>query len=353
MAQSAARVGRNVPEARTGRHDQQVQVEFRPGDVDFCANWLTSGGKAVRWRKQQGDDGLVEDRRGEGGGGVGFPGSGGGRRGIGGLGAIGLLVVVFLAFKACAGGGGLGDVLGKVGSPQDNLPSAPSAPSGAGANDLPAGAPATDKQKEFVTFVAVNVQETWQKIFAQSGQRFRGAKTVLFEGSTRTGCGFAQSGTGPFYCPADAQVYLPLSFFSQLSDRFGAPGDFAQAYVIAHEYGHHIQNLTGTADQVTQLQQQNPSYANALSVRLELQADCYAGIWAHSAYEQRILEQGDLEEGLRAAAAVGDDAIQRSTTGRVNAEAFTHGDSKQRVTWFNNGFQSGNPDDCDTFKTDI
>jgi hypothetical protein len=170
---------------------------------------------------------------------------------------------------------------------------------------------------------------------------------VLFTQSTTSGCGPASAATGPFYCPADRKVYLDLGFFAELRSRFGAPGDFAQAYVVAHEFGHHVQTITGVEPQVRRLQQRNPDAANELSVRMELQADCLAGVWAHSAYD--TLEPGDVQEALGAAAAVGDDRIQRTTTGRVDPESFTHGSSAQRQEWLSRGFESGDMGDCDTF----
>jgi uncharacterized protein len=172
---------------------------------------------------------------------------------------------------------------------------------------------------------------------------------VLFTGGTRTGCGAATTAVGPFYCPLDRRVYLDLGFFRELRDRFGAPGDFAQSYVIAHELGHHVQRITGIEAAVREQSRQDPAQANALAVRLELQADCLAGVWAHSTYERGILEPGDIEEGLQAAAAVGDDRIQRSAGGRIDPESWTHGSSEQRMRWFRRGFDSGDPASCDTF----
>jgi predicted metalloprotease len=172
---------------------------------------------------------------------------------------------------------------------------------------------------------------------------------VLFTDATSSGCGHAESAMGPFYCPLDRKVYLDLGFFRELHDRFGAPGDFAQAYVVAHELGHHVQNLLGIAEQVQRLQRDNPGAANQLSVLMELQADCMAGVWAHSTQQRQILDLGDLEEGLAAAAAVGDDRIQRQATGRVAPESWTHGSSEQRMTWFRRGLETGRVDQCDTF----
>jgi predicted metalloprotease len=172
---------------------------------------------------------------------------------------------------------------------------------------------------------------------------------VFFSGSTQTGCGLGQAQTGPFYCPLDSKAYFDLDFLDQLQQQFQAQGDLATQYIVAHEYGHHVQNLEGISDQVTQLEQQHPDQANQYSVKLELQADCLAGVWAHDADARGLLEQGDLNEALNAAAAVGDDRIQQQTQGRVDPDSFTHGTSQQRQTWFNRGFSSGSPSNCDTF----
>ena len=176
---------------------------------------------------------------------------------------------------------------------------------------------------------------------------------MLFRQATDTGCGQGSAQTGPFYCPADRKIYVDLSFFRELANRFQAPGDFAQAYVLAHEYGHHIQTLTGITEQVDSASRENPDQRNALSVRVELQADCLAGVWAHSTFERGLLEEGDLEEGLTAAASVGDDRIQEQTTGRISPETFTHGTAEQRAGWFKRGFEDGDATACDTFSGDI
>jgi predicted metalloprotease len=183
----------------------------------------------------------------------------------------------------------------------------------------------------------------------QLGNRYARARLVLFTDAVESACGFAQSATGPFYCPPDQRVYIDLGFYRELRDRFGAPGEFAQAYVLAHEIGHHVQTVLGTEGQVRQAQQRNPGAANQLSVRMELQADCYAGVWGHAAAQQGMLEPGDLESGLTAAAAIGDDRIQRMGGGHVAPERFTHGSSAQRVEWFKRGLDTGRPDACDTF----
>jgi predicted metalloprotease len=199
---------------------------------------------------------------------------------------------------------------------------------------------------DFVSFVLDDNQAVWAELLPN---QFQDARLVLFRDQVQSACGFGQAASGPFYCPGDAQVYLDLSFFEELGRRFGAPGDFAQAYVIAHEIGHHIQNLTGVEGRVRQLQRGDPSSANDLSVRMELQADCFAGVWGASASERGLLETGDVDEGLNAASAIGDDRLQKMSTGRVQPESFTHGSSAQRVEWFRRGLQSGDPAACDTF----
>jgi len=222
---------------------------------------------------------------------------------------------------------------------------------GVGATGAPmsaADSTAEEPEVQFISFVLDDVQNTWAKILPSYGARFHPARVVLFRGSTDSGCGPAQSVMGPFYCPLDERVYLDLGFFQELKQRFGASGDFAQAYVLAHELGHHVQHLLGTDTRVRQIEQSNPSEANQLSVRVELQADCYAGVWAHSTDQRRMLEQGDVDEALNAAAAVGDDRIQKRTTGRINVDSFTHGSAAQRSEWFKRGFESGDPRNCTT-----
>ena len=288
----------------------------------------------MRWRPGAGR-GQVEDLRGRGGvGGIPLPiGAGGG------LGLVGL--IVYLLVNALGGGGGF-DI------PQLD-PYAPAAPPPRAGN-----APDPDaKQVEFVRFVVGHVQQTWAAEFDRSGQAYEPTQLVLFSRGTNTGCGAASSATGPFYCPVDRRVYLDLSFFRELAQRFGAPGDFAQAYVIAHEFGHHVQNITGIFESVSREQQSNADAANELSIRLELQADCLAGVWGFGAQQQNLLEPGDVEEGLAAAAAVGDDRIQRQAPGRVDQESWTHGSSAQRVNWFRRGFENGDPGACDTFSGDL
>jgi uncharacterized protein len=282
----------------------------------------------MRWRRTT--NANVEDRRGSSfGRGVALP--------VGGLG--GLAGIIYLVF-ALLGGGNI-----DIGPGLDGFGSLP----GENGGRLP-GAPDPDAELvEFVKFVVADVQNSWREVFQGSGHQYQETNLVLFDQAIPTGCGQGTAETGPFYCPSDTKVYLDLGFFRELRDSFGAPGDFAQAYVIAHEFGHHVQHLLGIDEDVRRAQPDNSNDANELSVRLELQADCFAGVWGHSAFEDQLLESGDLQEGLDAAAAVGDDRIQRQTTGRVNAETWTHGSSDQRVEWFTRGFESGSVDDCNTF----
>jgi predicted metalloprotease len=259
------------------------------------------------------------------------------------LGIGGVIVVALLSmftgidFFSLLGGGGVGS------APSATVDSAPPARS----------TPEEERMVDMVDAVARDVQTTWAGIL---GGRYEQTKVVLFRDATPSACGFAQSATGPFYCPGDHKVYLDLGFFDELQRRFGAPGDFAEAYVLAHEFGHHVQSLTGTESRMRQAVQENPGSANAMSVRLELQADCYAGVWGHAASQpgraakhEVELDPGDVEEGLHAAAAIGDDRLQRLATGRVMPDRFTHGTSEQRVTWFRRGLESGDPASCNTF----
>ena len=221
-----------------------------------------------------------------------------------------------------------------------------------GGDDQPLGpagpvSPEEEELEGLVSFVLDDAQQTWSSLL---GDRYQPAHLVLFSEAVDSACGFAQSATGPFYCPPDQRVYIDLGFYQELRQRFGAPGDFAQAYVLAHELGHHVQQLMGTDRRVREAQRQNPSLANELSVRLELQADCYAGVWGYSASRRGHLETGDVEEGLAAAAAIGDDRLQRMSGTRVAPDMFTHGSSAQRVEWFRRGLQSGDPAACDTFQ---
>lgn len=209
--------------------------------------------------------------------------------------------------------------------------------------------PGSDEQAAFVGYVLDDVQDTWERKFAEEGESYERAKLVLFTGSTTTACGYGTAATGPFYCPADGQVYIDLSFYEELRRRLGAPGDFAQAYVIGHEIGHHVQNLVGASEKVARAPRSSQRGAEGLSVRLELQADCYAGVWTHDAARRRLIEIGDIDEALHAAAAIGDDRLQTMGRGTVSPESFSHGTSVQRAQWFERGYRSGNPDDCDTF----
>jgi predicted metalloprotease len=212
--------------------------------------------------------------------------------------------------------------------------------------------PAQDKLKDFVSVVLADTEDTWGEIFQRGGATYERPKLVLFTGAVRSACGLAQSAVGPFYCPGDRKVYIDLDFYKMLEQRFGAPGEFAKAYVVAHEIGHHVQNLLGVSEKVhAAMERSSRERANQLSVRQELQADCYAGIWANHANRSRhILESGDVEAGLNAAAAIGDDRLQRQAQGYVAPESFTHGSSAQRVQWFKRGLESGELSACDTFK---
>ena len=273
----------------------------------------------------------IEDRRGAGGG-FGFG------RGptIGCGGAIILLVLSLLTgknFFALFDGSG--------GAPP------PATPTG---TSTVAQTPEEEKAVKFVSFVLDDTQATWERILQKEGIQYPHAKLVLFRDITQTSCGTGQAASGPFYCPSDTRVYLDLAFFDELHSRFGAPGDFAEAYVIAHEIGHHVQNVLGTSSRVQEAMQNDRRQANEYSVRLELQADCYAGVWGNSTAQRDILEAGEVEEGLAAAAAVGDDRLQRMSGRAVNPDSFTHGSSEQRMEWFQRGFRSGNIRDCETFR---
>jgi len=210
--------------------------------------------------------------------------------------------------------------------------------------------PADDPQTDFIRAVLGDIEDTWGKLFEQGGGNYEAPRLVLFSGAVDSACGQASAAVGPFYCPPDRKVYLDLTFFRELSDRFGAPGDFARAYVVAHEVGHHVQNLLGTSDRVQrQRSRMDQASANALSVRLELQADCYAGVWGYYASRRNVLEPGDVESALAAASAIGDDRLQKQARGYVVPESFTHGSSAQRVRWFRAGLESGDVRRCDTF----
>jgi hypothetical protein len=285
----------------------------------------------MRWQGREQSD-NIEDRRGmrvPGGRGTGF-------------GCVGILVVMVIAMLTGADPRQLLSLLGVV----EQL-----APPQAQQQQVPEGQPpANDPQAQFVGVVLKDTENAWNTILGRTGSRYEEPTLVLFDGRVNSACGMASAAVGPFYCPGDRKVYLDMSFFRELDQRFGAPGDFAQAYVVAHEVGHHVQNLLGISDQVTALQQRARSQeqANALSVRLELQADCFAGAYAH--FNQQYLDPGDIEEGLRAAAAIGDDMIQKQAQGYVAPESWTHGSAEMRVRWFKQGLQSGDPATCDTFK---
>ena len=270
----------------------------------------------------------LEDRRGSG-----F-GRGAAGMGIGGTVILLVLSLIFGTDLTQLGGAGAGTAVESQG-------------------DVPVQeSPEEARMVEFVSFVLDSAQSHWARVLPQAtGQQYRDAQLVLFRNVVQSGCGTAQSAMGPFYCPLDEKLYIDLGFYDDLQRRFGAPGDFAQAYVLAHEIGHHVQHVLGIDSQVRQAQQGNPGQANQFSVLLELQADCLAGVWGHAASQGTtpILEPGDVEEGLNAAAAIGDDRLQRQAGGGVNPEGFTHGSSAQRVEWFRRGLQSGDPNACDTF----
>ena len=253
-------------------------------------------------------------------------------------GGIGLLVLVGVGLFLGVDPSALMQIV------QTQQQSAPAAPTGQKAT-------LEDEQSQFVAVVLADTEDTWNAVFRNAGRQYQEPTLVLFSGSVRSACGFAQAAMGPFYCPADQKVYIDLSFYSDLQNRFRAPGDFAQAYVIAHEVGHHVQTLLGISEQVQRKKAQlSKVEGNQLSVRQELQADCLAGIWAHHADRTRnLLERGDIEEGLNAASAIGDDRLQKQSQGYVTPESFTHGSSAQRVKWFKRGYQTGDVNACDTF----
>ncbi len=265
--------------------------------------------------------GNIEDRRG---------------MGIGGISGIGGIIVFIIALFTGIDPSQLMSMLPSQGSgsPQQQSTSQPA-----------------DPQADFVSVVLADTEDTWGEIFKQGGSRYEPPRLVLFTNATQSGCGTGQSAMGPFYCSVDRKVYLDLTFFRELDRRFGAPGDFARAYVVAHEVGHHVQNLLGIAQKVQAAQERGGrAQGNAMQVRMELQADCFAGVWAnHANRSRKIIEQGDIEEGLRAAAAIGDDTLQRRSTGHVTPETWTHGSSEQRVRWFKQGWTTGRVDACDTF----
>jgi predicted metalloprotease len=270
--------------------------------------------------------GNVEDRRGMGG-------MVGGGLGIGGI--VIALVAYFLGVDPAV----VSDVTQQV---------APGR--GQEMREVPRGAP-SDEQGQFASKVLGSTEEVWSKVFATSGSRYRPPTLVLYDGQVRSACGMGQAAMGPFYCPGDEKLYLDLAFFRDLQRRFGAPGDFAQAYVIAHEVGHHVQKQTGAFQKMEAARSRGEAEQNRISVRMELQADCYAGVWGHHAGAMNQLDPGDIAEALNAATAIGDDRLQKQAQGRVVPEAFTHGSSEQRVRWFKRGLDSGRPQDCDTFSS--
>jgi len=302
----------------------------------------------VRWRPSKTIQ--VEDRRGGGGlggglGGMRMGGLGGGGMALpvgGGIGGIVLVIIVIVVMNLMGGSspggalGGLGGGTGGQGGPLTSLDP-------------------NDDEGQFINAVTGDLQTFWEERFAAAGKDYPETVTVLFSDQTQSGCGAASSATGPFYCPADQKIYLDTGFFKELSTRFGAPGDFAQAYVMAHEYGHHVQDALGIMDSMSQQQQSDPSKANDLSIRLELQADCLAGVWAHSIWanpdqaDVESINEADIREAIGAAEAVGDDRIQQQATGTISKEDWTHGSADQRAKWFNTGFRQGTTESCDTF----
>jgi predicted metalloprotease len=289
----------------------------------------------MRWRRG-GKTPDVIDQRG-GGGGLGLPG---GRMGIpSGLGLVG--IIVFLVLQFLVGGGGFGP------AGFDTGVQAPGQPQG-----IPAGEDPQADLKDFSAYVFTDAQDTWKATFKRDGQPYENAKLVLYSGGVNTGCGSASSAVGPFYCPADQRVYLDLSFYDQMANELNASGDFAWAYVIAHEMGHHVQRQIGTSTDVQEESRSNPDEANKLSVRLELQADCYSGVWANTVFKQGDLEKGDVQEATRTAAAIGDDRLQERSGRGIDPDSFTHGTSAQRTKWFETGYESGDPGTCDTFSPD-
>jgi predicted metalloprotease len=289
----------------------------------------------MRWSRGKRSEHL-EDRRGQKSR---IPG---GAKGISGVGLL-ILIVLGVVFKQ--------DISSILGSSSSGTGSPAPASEGTGAPPDPATDPEAE-QVDFVSFLLDDMQATWDEQFAGKKMRYQPTVLVLYRRGTESGCGYGTSAIGPFYCPADHKVYIDLAFFEVMKDRLGAPGDFAQAYVMAHEIGHHVQNLTGVNSEVARRQKQNPDQKNALSVRQELQADCFAGVWAHDTAERDLLDKGDLDEGLNAAFQIGDDTLQKNAGGKVAPESFTHGTSEQRVRWFRRGFDSGEMSACDTLSAE-
>ncbi len=307
----------------------------------------------MKWRRSKGDDRDVIDVRGASSKG----GSSSGGRGGGGLpipaniagmgGGAGIIVLLVIVGIQIFGGGGANFDLGPAFGGGVQAPGADNEAA------IPSGEDPQRDLRDFSSYVFSDAQDTWDGTFREDGQGYDRAELVLYNGAVRTdGCGGATSAVGPFYCPADERVYLDLSFYEDMRRQLGAPGDFAWAYVIAHEIGHHVQNITGTSDEVARLGGSDPESRNELSVRTELQADCYAGVWAATVFAEGALEEGDLDEAFTASEAVGDDRLQEQAGQRVNPDSFTHGTSEQRRTWFEKGYESGDPAACDTFSVD-
>jgi predicted metalloprotease len=315
----------------------------------------------MRLDDERESDNVEDDRGQSGGGGLGFGGGGGGfggggmipmlfgfvfsRFGCGGVVVLGIVVLVFGGLGSVGsmlGGGGGSAPTQQIGQPQDVAPTTPNAPAAAPGQE--------DNSKRFVRKVLASTEDTWAKLLpAQANVRYVNPKLVLYTGQWDSGCGGASAATGPFYCPQDQRVYLDTSFFAELSNRFGAPGQFADAYVIAHEIGHHVQKLLGISDQAEEaMSRASARQRNAISVRLELQADCFAGVWAHA--NPQLLDPGDVEQAVKAATAIGDDRLQQQAQGTVSPDSFTHGSSAQRVHWLEQGVTDGTIAGCDTFK---
>ncbi len=288
----------------------------------------------MRWQGRRESD-NVEDRRGDSTGSSGGLGGDGFRvpRGKGGL----ILLVVVL-------------VAGYYGVDLTPLLNGEAPVGQTQTQSQQVNSPEDNQMVKFTSVILASTEDTWSQLFQKMGKQYQDPKLVLYRGATRTGCGTGQSVMGPFYCPADKTVYIDLSFYQEMKDKLGADGDFAQGYVVAHEVGHHVQNLLGIEPKIRQMQQgASKAEQNRLSVKMELQADCFAGVWGHFMQNQQVLEQGDLEEALNAAQAIGDDRLQQQSQGRVIPDSFTHGTSEQRYTWFKRGFDSGNPNSCNTF----
>nr|CAD6617445.1 flagellar biosynthesis protein FlgM [Rhizobium sp. TCK] len=301
----------------------------------------------MEWRGRR-QSSNVEDRRGAGGrspfgrGGMRIPvGRGGVRRAGGGIGIGGIILILIISW-----------ILGI--NPLTLLSGGDIGLDGGGYEQQTSSAPADDEAAAFIRTVLAETEDTWNGIFQASGENYREPTLVLFSGQVQSACGFASAATGPFYCPGDQKVYLDTSFFQELKQKFGAAGDFAEAYVIAHEVGHHVQNLIGVLPRFNQARQRMSEVeANRMSVRVELQADCFAGVWAKFTDQRGLLEQGDLEEALNAAQQIGDDTLQKRSQGYVVPESFNHGTSAQRMEWFGRGFKSGDVNACDTFSADL